>query len=325
MKRLSRRDVLIAGAGAIATGPIAFRALARDVEGHGLSAFGDLAYPADFKHLKYVNPTAPKGGTFSQLAGTGTNTFNSFNGFVLKGDPALDMALTFASLMARAEDEPDAVYGLAAEKVAVSADRRNFRFTLRPDIKFHDGTPITAADVAYLADDHEGKGPSLSSANMLREIGRRRRDRRSHRGAALFREASRATRRCLPRPCRSSPRRTTRTATSTRPRSTLRSAPAPTRSASSSRAASSSSSASRIGGARTCRSPAACTTSMSSATSITATATPRSKASAARATRSARSSPRGSGRRATTSRRSRTAASSARPFPTSGPPARKAG
>ena len=171
MKRLSRRDVLVIGAGAVAAGPIAFKAPARAnvAERHGLSAFGDLAYPADFKHLKYVNPAAPKGGTFSQLAGTGTNTFNSFNGFVLKGDPALDMALTFASLMARAEDEPDAIYGLAAEKVVASADRRNFRFTLRQGIKFHDGTPITAADVAYSLPVMKEKGHPYIG-NMLREM-----------------------------------------------------------------------------------------------------------------------------------------------------------
>ena len=64
---------------------------AGETDHHGLSAFGDLSYPADFKHLKYINPKAPKGGTFSQLAGGGTATFNSFNGFILKGDPAIDM------------------------------------------------------------------------------------------------------------------------------------------------------------------------------------------------------------------------------------------
>jgi microcin C transport system substrate-binding protein len=170
MKKLSRREVLVIGAGAVAVTPLVFRAPAYGAaERHGLSAFGDLAYPPDFKHLKYANPSAPKGGTFSQLAGTGTNTFNSFNGFILKGDPALDMALTFASLMARAEDEPDAVYGLAAEKVAVSADRRTFRFTLRPGITFHDGTPITAADVAFSLPVMKAKGHPYP-ASMLREL-----------------------------------------------------------------------------------------------------------------------------------------------------------
>src|ERR1700761_1377782 len=90
---LSRRDILILSAGAVAASTTAFtsKALAADQVTHGLSAFGALAYPADFKNVKYVNPSAPKGGTFSQLAGGGTATFNSFNGFILKGDAALDM------------------------------------------------------------------------------------------------------------------------------------------------------------------------------------------------------------------------------------------
>ena len=123
----SRRDILILSAGAVAasTSTFAPMALAADeVTHHGLSAFGDLAYPADFKNLKYVNASAPKGGTFSQLAGGGTATFNSFNGFILKGDPALDMEQAFAAMMWRAADEPDAVYAYAADQVTVSADGR---------------------------------------------------------------------------------------------------------------------------------------------------------------------------------------------------------
>ena len=76
-----------------------------DSERHGMSAFGDLKYPADFKHFDYVNPDAPKGGTFSQL-GPATQynqnflTFNSLNSYILKGDAAQGMELTFATLMA---------------------------------------------------------------------------------------------------------------------------------------------------------------------------------------------------------------------------------
>jgi microcin C transport system substrate-binding protein len=171
MSGLSRREVLKIGAGAVATGS-AFAGVAHatsDVEHHGLSAFGDLGYPPNFTHLKYVNPGAPKGGTFSQLAGAGTTTFNSFNGFILKGDAAQDMELVFASLMARAHDEPDAVYGLAAERVAISADRRTYRFRLRGGITFHDGSPITAADVAFSLSTLKDKGhPNI--AVLLRDM-----------------------------------------------------------------------------------------------------------------------------------------------------------
>ena len=78
-KDFSRRDILILSAGAAAVSTTMFCGVALaagETEHHGLSAFDDLSYPADFKHLKYVNPAAPKGGTFSQLAGGGTATFN---------------------------------------------------------------------------------------------------------------------------------------------------------------------------------------------------------------------------------------------------------
>ena len=169
---LSRRDILILSAGAVAASTAAFTpmALAADeATHHGLSAFGDLAYPADFKNLKYVNPSAPKGGAFSQLAGGGTATFNSFNGFILKGDPAIDMEQAFAALMWRAADEPDAVYAYAADQVTVSADGRVYKFHLRDGITFHDGSPITAEDVAFSLTTLKTKGhPAIG--NLLRDM-----------------------------------------------------------------------------------------------------------------------------------------------------------
>ena len=108
MIRLSRRRAL-ALAGATALGGIRGVLPARaddEIETHGLSAFGDLAYPPDFHHFRYVDPQAPKGGTFSQI---GPNreynqnflTFNSLNSYILKGDAAQGMDLTFAALMVR--------------------------------------------------------------------------------------------------------------------------------------------------------------------------------------------------------------------------------
>ena len=38
------------------------------------------------------------------------------------------MELTFATLMVRSGDEPDAMYGLAAESVRISADGPTYRF-----------------------------------------------------------------------------------------------------------------------------------------------------------------------------------------------------
>ncbi|HSM18834.1 MAG TPA: extracellular solute-binding protein, partial [Hyphomicrobiales bacterium] len=116
---------------------------------HGLSAFGDLKYPADFAHFDYVNPDAPKGGTFSLIGWGGVRTFNSLNAYILKGDSAEGMDLTFDALMVRAQDEPDAVYGLVAETADRAEDGRSVTFTLRPEARFSDGSPLTAEDVAF--------------------------------------------------------------------------------------------------------------------------------------------------------------------------------
>src|SRR3954471_21684666 len=169
---LSRRDILILSAGTVAASTSVFTSMAHaadEATHHGLSAFGDLAYPADFKNLKYVNPSAPKGGTFSQLAGGGTATFNSFNTLILKGDHAVDMEQTFAALMWRASDEPDAVYAYAADKVAVAADGRVYKFHLRNGATFHDGSPIKAEDVAFSLTTLKTKGhPAIG--NLLRDM-----------------------------------------------------------------------------------------------------------------------------------------------------------
>ena len=130
VSKLTRRDALIAGAGVIACGVTGLSTAAQpveDAERHGMSAFGDLKYPADFPHFDYVNPNAPKGGQFSQIGPTRMYnqnflTFNSLNSYILRGDAAQGMELTFTSLMVRANDEADAQYGLAARSVRMSPD-----------------------------------------------------------------------------------------------------------------------------------------------------------------------------------------------------------
>lgn len=189
MSRWARPDrrTFLSGAGALAVGALAPRPLkaegapatataaASPAAGartmHGLSAFGDLAYPADFPHFSYVTPDAPKGGRFSQtgdreLYNQNFNTFNSLNFLILKGDGAMGMEMTFATLMARALDEPDAVYGLAAREVTISADGLTYRFHLRDGLTFHDGSPLTAADVAFSLDTLKAKGHPLISQDL---------------------------------------------------------------------------------------------------------------------------------------------------------------
>ncbi len=170
MAQFSRRHVL--GVGALALAAALFRpARAENAVSsvRGLSAFGELKYPAGFDHFDYVNVDAPKGGVFSQLVGAGGSTFNSLNAFIVKGDAASDMGLVFASLMARALDEPDAVYPFAAEEVTVSADGLVYRFRLRPGIRFHDGSDITASDIVFSLTTLKTKGHP-SYASVLRDV-----------------------------------------------------------------------------------------------------------------------------------------------------------
>ena len=149
MRSPSRRGILKLAAGA-AVGAGAARygwspAIATDErETHGISAFGDLKYPADFPHFDYVDPKAPKGGAFSQIGPSrqfnqSFLTFNSLNSYILRGDAAQGMELTFAGLMVRAVDEPDAMYGLAARAVRISGDGLTYRFLMRKEARFHDG------------------------------------------------------------------------------------------------------------------------------------------------------------------------------------------
>jgi microcin C transport system substrate-binding protein len=114
---------------------------------HGLSVFGDLKYPETFTHLDYVNPDAPKGGHIATIGVVARDTFDSFNNYILKGDPAQGLELLSDTLMARANDEPDAVYGLVAKSADLADDKKSVTFALRPEARFSDGSALTADDV----------------------------------------------------------------------------------------------------------------------------------------------------------------------------------
>lgn len=164
--RITRRRLLEAGgalAGAAVLPGSLTTALAQENEVHGLSTFGELALPADFPHFAYVNPQAPKGGSITiQIKQAGGNqsfdTFNTLNTYVLQGDGAAGMDACFDSLMAGSADEPNTVYGLLAKSVAVSPDKLTYRFRMRPEAKFHDGSRVTAGDVAFSLNLLKSKG-----------------------------------------------------------------------------------------------------------------------------------------------------------------------
>ncbi|NNL72721.1 MAG: ABC transporter substrate-binding protein [Silicimonas sp.] len=119
------------------------------IESHGISAFGELKYPADFPHFDYVNPDAPKGGTMSFRGTLASQTFDSLNYFILQGEPAQGIERIYDTLMVQAFDEPDAVYGLLAETITYPEDRSWVIYRLRDGARFSDGVPVTADDVVF--------------------------------------------------------------------------------------------------------------------------------------------------------------------------------
>jgi microcin C transport system substrate-binding protein len=177
---ITRRHALVISAGALAAArlnsPAAAQTAGMDAERHGMSAFGDLALPPDFAHFAYVKPDAPKGGFYSEAVSSrdfngSFLTFDSLNAYILKGNGALGMDYTFASLMARAGDEPDAMYGLAARGVRITDDGLTYRFVLRDDARFHDGAPLTAEDVVWTLLTLKEKGHPLITQQMRDFVG----------------------------------------------------------------------------------------------------------------------------------------------------------
>ncbi len=173
--RLTRRGALQGSAALTVAALTPLRSFADDtIETHGLSSFGDLALAPDFKHFNYVNPTAPKGGLLSmQISTTGGNqnfdTFDTLNIYSRKGDGAAGMSACFDTLMTGNGDEPDSVYGLLARAVRYTADKLEYRFLLRPEARFSDGTKVTAADVAFSFDILKTKGHPIY-VRLLEEL-----------------------------------------------------------------------------------------------------------------------------------------------------------
>ncbi|MEI6984901.1 MAG: extracellular solute-binding protein [Rhodospirillaceae bacterium] len=113
---------------------------------HGLSLYGPPKYPPDFKHLDYVNPDAPKGGEIRVAA---MGSFDTLNPYILRGQAAAGLSQTFETLTEGTGDEPVSEYGRLAETIEVGPDREWVAFTLRPQARFSDGEPVTAADVIW--------------------------------------------------------------------------------------------------------------------------------------------------------------------------------
>ncbi len=113
---------------------------------HAIAMHGAPRYGPGFRHFDYAEPKAPKGGT---LVLGETRSFDSLNPFIIKGVAAPGLDLIFERLLERSQDEPFTLYGRIAESVETPEDRSSVTFTLRPEARFHDGSPITADDVIF--------------------------------------------------------------------------------------------------------------------------------------------------------------------------------
>ncbi len=141
---------------ALAATALAARAQEQEViVSHGISTFGDLKLPADFSHLPYVNPDAPKGGEISQWA---PGSFDSFNPYTIQGSAAALSSIFYESILSGTLDDVSAVYCLLCETMEYPADRSWVIFNLRKDVTFSDGSPMTAEDVLFSYELFRDKG-----------------------------------------------------------------------------------------------------------------------------------------------------------------------
>lgn len=142
---IDRRRFIKLAAAPLAVSALPLRALAEERRfTHALTLFDDIKYPAGFAHFDYVNAAAPKGGVVRVGV---VGSFDSLNPYTYKGEAA--GGAPAETLMVRAMDEPSTQYGLLAESVWHPEDRSLVVFRLRPEARFHDGTPVTAEDVAW--------------------------------------------------------------------------------------------------------------------------------------------------------------------------------
>jgi microcin C transport system substrate-binding protein len=149
---------------AVPMSPLAWRpARAEDtVWRHGLSLFGDVKYPAAFKHFEYVNPDAPKGGTVREVA---IGTYDNLNLVIaaVKGNLVSGLEHIYDTLMVQAFDEVSTSYGLLAEAASYPSDFSSATYRLRPEAKWHDGVRVTPEDVIFSLDTFKKNHPGYAA------------------------------------------------------------------------------------------------------------------------------------------------------------------
>ncbi|HAV1920114.1 TPA: ABC transporter substrate-binding protein [Enterobacter hormaechei subsp. steigerwaltii] len=115
-------------------------------ESTAFAVIGEPKYAVNFNHYDYVNPAAPKGGNVTLSA---TGTFDNFNRFALRGVAAARTESLYDTLFVTSDDEPGSYYPLVAENVRYADDFNWAEIAINPRARFHDGTPVSARDVAF--------------------------------------------------------------------------------------------------------------------------------------------------------------------------------
>ncbi|MGJ5131464.1 extracellular solute-binding protein [Bradyrhizobium oligotrophicum] len=127
--------------------PEVYTPMAKAAETAAIAMHGHPALPADFDHMAYANPDAPKGG---RLVWGLLGTFDSLNPFIVRGIAVQQIrSYVVESLLTRGNDEPFTLYGLLAKTVETDENRTYVTFRIDPRARFSDGSRVRAEDVAF--------------------------------------------------------------------------------------------------------------------------------------------------------------------------------
>lgn len=166
------RRLLLALCAAMALSPLVSRTASAEPR-HAIAMQGEPALPPDYRHFSYVNPNAPKGGSITYCV---IGSFDNLNPFIVKSlrttaRGVIDVIfgnLVFESLMTRNADEAFSLYGLLAETIDITPDRKTVEFNLNPNAKWSDGKPVTPEDVLFTYEVYTEKGRPPYSDRMAK-------------------------------------------------------------------------------------------------------------------------------------------------------------
>ncbi|WP_175969479.1 extracellular solute-binding protein [Burkholderia sp. BCC0322] len=166
----ARRAIRVAGRTAVVFALQAALAATAAHAAHAIAQYGEPKYPPGFKHFDYVNPAAPKGGTLVLANPNRLTSFDKFNPFTMRGNPAPGIDMLFESLATGSSDEPASAYGLLADDIDIAPDRRSVTFHLNPRARFSNGDRVTADDVKFSFDTLKSKQAAPQFGAYFAEI-----------------------------------------------------------------------------------------------------------------------------------------------------------